>query len=176
MVNPEIKVKYTCTIINSNDKPLFVITPEDECVSIQSQSPSSAWRSVFKKLALKNPKDDNVRKSINGASRFGLTNPIVSHLIRELYIASSDSYSFSAPSSPSSSPIQVLKKRKSTTDLSSSEDLSLSEEEPMKFPRVETVMVSSHTSEEIIFHSREEFDDLEAAVVTLSALKFCTVY
>jgi len=181
MVNPEINVKYTCTILNSNDKPLFVITPEDEPLSIQSHSPSSAWKTVFKKLAARNPKDENARKSINGASHFGLTNPIVSHLIRELYITSSDSFAqFASPSSPSGSPIPGLKKRKSSTDLSSSEDLSPSlnseSEEPLKFPRVETVMISSHASEEIVFHSREELDDLEFAVTTLSALKFCTVY
>jgi len=190
MMTPEINVKYTCSILNSNDKPLFVITPEDECKSIQSHSPSGAWRTVFKRLALKNedPTNSPSRKSINGNARFGLVNPIVIHLLKEMFVTSDSSSSspFNLPASPILSNLSPLnspniRKRKSSIDLN--ED-SLNqkninnyqeEEEPMKFPRVETVMISSKL-EEIVFHSRQELEDLERAVATLNLLKFCTVY
>jgi len=185
MTNPEINVKYTCSIIESNDKPVFVIYAEDEQKAIQSHSPCGAWKAVFRKLS--SHVVDTSRRSVNGTARFGLSNPIVNALIKELLPSDIDKNSV-LPSSPSSSssgsstnsPASRLRKRKSLTDLYSSEDnltpTHYVEEEPMKFPRVETVMVTKNSCEEVVFNSREELDDLETAVNILNALKFCTVY
>jgi hypothetical protein len=125
MLNPEVRVKYTSEIIDGGDKPQFMVTAEDEPNNgIISYSPSGAWRTVLKKVMLKNPNEDSRKNiSVSGTLRFGLVHPIVSHLIRELPGAEKckdlgDSWS----SSPSNSP-SLGRKRRSEEDLSESEDL-----------------------------------------------------
>jgi len=174
--NPHKLVKYTCSITDGGDRPLFLILPEDEAKPIQTHSPSASWRAIFKKLASKisSLNDSNTsilsRKNINGSLRFGLCHPVVIQLIKEVAAA--------VEKSPLPSPPYALRKRKSLTDLSSSsceEPMEGDNEQPLKFPRVEIVH-TLHSSEEIVFNTPEELQDLEIAVATLNALKFCTVY
>jgi len=182
MLNPEVRVKYTSEIIDGGDKPQFMVTAEDEPNNgIISYSPSGAWRTVLKKVMLKNPNEDSRKNiSVSGTLRFGLVHPIVSHLIRELPGAEKckdlgDSWS----SSPSNSP-SLGRKRRSEEDLSESEDL---EEVNKRLKREddadEDYEMSEHDSfsaRGVSFATRKEIDDLESAVATLHALKYCAVY
>jgi len=182
MNTPEISVKYACSIVDGGEKPLFVILAEDESKSIQSHSPSGAWKIVFSRLCEKTGEEMPPRKTINGVGRFGLQNPHVVHLIKELSDSERAPSSFSFNNSPTlslGSPSPLLRKRKSSVDLASNEDSftlttnSSAEEGLLKFPRVEKL---HNSNEEIVFHTKEELDDLETAVETLNALKFCSVY
>lgn len=174
MNNPDTSVRYTCSIVDAGDKPLFVILAEDESKSIQSHSPSAAWKTIFSRVCEKTGEELPPRKIINGTGRFGLLNPHVIHLIKE----QADCI-FSSPSTNSSSPFSSLRKRKARLEDSSSATTKTKYggEIAIKFPRVEKIDGSDpDCNEEIIFHSQEELDDLEIAVATLTALKFCSVY
>lgn len=175
MNTPETSVRYSCTIVDGGDKPLFVILAEDETKSIQSHSPSGAWKTVFSRISDKTGEELPPRKAINGSGRFGLQNPHVVHLIKELSESERPaSFVFNNLPNVTNSPgISSPRKRKSSIDLSSEEHFNSAEEGNIKFPRVEKLKDSN---DEIVFNSKEELDDLETAVATLNALKFCSVY
>jgi len=182
MVNPDVRVKYTSQIIDGGDKPQFMVTAEDDANNaIISYSPSGAWRTVLKRVMVKTGNDEARKNiSVSGTLRFGLAHPIVSHLIKELPGADKcRDLGGSWSSSPSNSP--SIRKRKSDEDLSSSEDL----EEMTKKPRRQDEEDEDFSASEnysyfsargVSFSSRQEIDDLESAVATLQALKYCAVY
>jgi len=179
--NPDLRVKYTSEIIDAGDKPQFMVTAEDDSTHpIISYSPSGAWRIVLKRLMIQ---DDSTNMSVSGTLRFGLTHPIVSHLIRELPNAdkckdSGETWS----SSPSNSP-SLGRKRRSEEDLSESETIDESSKRlkvGMDEDDDEDYCVSEYESHfsarGVSLSSRKEIDDLESAVATLQALKYCAVY
>jgi len=181
MVNPELRVKYTSQILDDGDKPQFIVTAEDDLDNpIISYSPSGAWRSILKKVMSKNPNEEARKNiSVSGTLRFGLAHPIVSHLIRELPGAerckdSGESWS----SSPSNSP-SLARKRRSDDDLSDSEMEEVSKKQKRQ-DDVDEDYSPLHEYDSFsargVFASRKELEDLESAVATLHALKYCTVY
>jgi len=175
MLNPELRVKYTCQIIDGGDKPQFVVTAEDEPNnSITSYSPSAAWRAVLKKVYTKNGEEAKKNASISGALRFGLAHPLVSQLIRDLPNAEKcKEYTGDYSSSPSSSPTFGRKRRTSDEEFSDSDDDY--EEDTTKKQKLASYDFDS-TLTNSLFTSKKELDDLESAVATLQALKYCSVY
>jgi len=175
MLNPEIRVKYSSQIIDGGDKPQFVVTAEDDpSSSIISYSPSGAWRTVLKRVMVKSGNDDSRKNiSVSGTLRFGLAHPIVSHLIREMPNADKcKDLIGSWSSSPSNSPTLGRKRSSSEEDLSDSEDAF--EEADSKKQKYDYDFESSLSN--TLFSSKKELEDLECAVATLQALKYCAVY
>jgi hypothetical protein len=182
MVNPDVRVKYTSQIIDGGDKPQFMVTAEDDANNaIISYSPSGAWRTVLKRVMVKTGNDEARKNiSVSGTLRFGLAHPIVSHLIKELPGADKcKDLGGSWSSSPSNSP--SIRKRKSDEDLSSEEDLEEMTKKPRRQDEEDEDFSASEndsyfSSRGVSFSSRQEIDDLESAVATLQALKYCAVY
>jgi len=173
MVNPEIRVKYTSEIVDGGDKPQFMVTADDDHNSpIISYSPSGAWRTVLKRVMAKNGSDDSRKNiSVSGSLRFGLAHPIVSHLIRELpNIDNCKDLIGSWSSSPSNSP-RLGKRSSSEEEYSDSEDAF--EEETTKKQKIDYDFEPFTST---LFSSKKEMEDLETAVATLQALKYCAVY
>jgi hypothetical protein len=189
-VNPSTKVLYTSEIIDLGDRPLFVVTPSDETnVSISSSSPSGAWKLIHKRVIGKggNPPPEGPKSpSLSGIARFGLNHPVIIPILRGLPNASKI---------PTFSGIHVDGKAMETafsdfTSIStrkrraSSDSDSLSDDDPNYFMENKFLRKSefpesgkapgdeSETSSE----SHEEIEDLESAVATLGALKYCVVY
>jgi len=173
MVNPEIRVKYTSEIVDGGDKPQFMVTADDDHNNaIISYSPSGAWRTVLKRVMAKNGSDDSRKNiSVSGSLRFGLAHPIVSHLIRELpNIDNCKDLTGSWSSSPSNSP-RLGKRSSSEEEYSDSEDAF--EEETTKKQKIDYDFEPFTST---LFSSKKEMEDLETAVATLQALKYCAVY
>jgi hypothetical protein len=181
MSNPEVRVKYTSQILEGGDKPQFVVTAEDDPLNpIVSYSHSGEWRSVLKRVMSRTASEEARKNvSVSGTLRFGLAHPIVSHLIRELPGAEKcKDNGGSWSSSPSNSP-SLGRKRRTEDDLSEGEDSDESLGKRQKRDSSdEDYSVSeyeSHFSTRSVA-SRKEIDDLESAVATLHALKYCAVY
>lgn len=175
MTNPELRVKYTCQIVDGGDKPQFVITAEDEPNnSISSYSPSAAWRTVLKKVYNKSGEEAKKNTSVSGALRFGLAHPLVSQLIRELPNADKcKDYTGEYSSSPSSSPTFGRKRRTGDEEFSDSDEDY--EEDTTKKQKLASYDLDA-TLTNSLFTSKKELEDLESAVATLQALKYCSVY
>jgi hypothetical protein len=181
MNNPEMRVKYTSQILEGGEKPQFVVTAEDDQLNpIVSYSPSGAWRTVLKRVMSKSTSEEARKNvSVSGTLRFGLAHPIVSHLIRELPGAEKcKDNGGSWSSSPSNSP-SLARKRRTEDDVSEGEESDESYgKRQKKDSSDEDYTVSeyeSHFSTRGV-SSRKEIDDLESAVATLQALKYCAVY
>lgn len=192
MINPEHRVRYTSKIIDGGDRPSFVVIAEDDPDHpILSHSPSGAWKIVLKRIASKstNTLDDRKNISVSGAVRFGLSHPVVVSLFKEL--PNSDKCKeFLIPSSPeqsdlspSSSPPFARKRKNQETTSSSNEDSEGSEDsleslnKALKHTSIINVDFDDRFSQRsVLFNTREEIDDLENAVATLYALKYCSVY
>jgi len=170
MVNPDVQVKYTSQILDGGDKPQFVVTAEDDPNnSIISYSPSGAWRAVLKRVLSKGgPNDSRKNLSVSGTLRFGLAHPIVTHLIRELPEADRCS---EWSSSPSVSPTLGRKRRSSDEEFSDS----TSDDD---FEDISKKQKLDYEPESLLtmFASKKDLEDLESAVATLQALKYCAVY
>jgi hypothetical protein len=178
MHNPEVRVKYTSQIIDTGDKPQFVVVAEDDpSNAIISYSPSGAWRTVLKRVMAKSGSDDTRKSiSVSGTLRFGLAHPVVSHLIRELPGAEKcRDYSGAWSSSPSSSPTLGRKRLSSDEEYSDSGD-DFEEIVTIKRQKKESEFDSALASITFSIASKKELEDLESAVATLQALKYCTVY
>jgi len=197
MNNPDQRVKYTSQIVDAGDRPQFVVTAADDPQNpIVSHSPSGAWRTVLKRVMGKGLSEDTKKNiSVSGTLRFGLAHPVISNLIRDLPGASdipshllspsSPSTVYQAPSSPTSefspstSPMQTRKRKMQHSDSSEEE---FSDEElllnigPMKQSKIASYDVDAFSARDVQFESREEMDDLESAVATLNALKYCVVH
>jgi hypothetical protein len=181
-VHPEEKVKYTCQIIDAGDKPQFVITAADDMANpVVSGSPSAAWRAVLKRIS--NKTGQILTDTTNGCHRFGLAHPVVASLLRELPILSmeqhqnKDTQDNSDQSEESySGRSRRSAKRKKISYLDSSSDDSSSE---YYVPRTRNEAKVYRSLEEESFSAesffmnmtREEIEDLEAAVITLNGLK-----
>jgi len=178
MLFPEMRVKYTSQIINGGDKPQFVVTAEDDPNNaIISHSPSGAWRTVLKRVLGKSGTEDSRKNiSVSGTLRFGLAHPVVSHLIRELPNAEKcKDVTGEWSSSPSNSPTLGRKRRSSdeeVSDSTSEDDF----EETTKRQKIDNVVDYESDSILTMFDSKKELEDLESAVATLQALKYCAVY
>jgi len=163
-INPEKQVKYTSQILDVNERPQFVVTAADDTEHpvISSESPSECWRIILQhfvsnddesySLSQTNFSDSssNVsigKLSVSGRMRFGLTHPEVNALIKEL-----PNFDLIGPFSPSS-------KRKYTSISDDSADDSQLQRSSSK---LRSSLIQS--------------DDLDAAIATLQALKYCSVY
>jgi len=188
MHNPDVKVKYTSQIIDAGDRPQFVVTASDDLVNpIISHSPSSCWRTVLKRVMSKQLNSDIKKNvSVSGTMRFGLAHQLVSLLIREL--PNADLYQdLDTPDSPDwtpdSSPTLDRKQKKRKSLLHSSSGSSSSSEDYFDNDSSDSYKEAKYSDEETYFAksrnsqwTREEWDDLENAVATLQALKYCAVY
>jgi len=78
MKDPEKRVKYTSQIVDSGDRPQFIVSPADDPQNpIISHSPSSAWKTVLKRVIGKGaPEETRKNISVSGALRFGLAHPL----------------------------------------------------------------------------------------------------
>jgi len=176
MTNPEQRVKYTSEITDGGDKPQFVVTAEDDPQNpIISYSPSGAWRAVLKKVFEKNGGEDSAKNtSVSGALRFGLAHPIVAQLVRELPNADKcKDFSGEYSSSPSNSPTFGRKRRFSDEEYSDSDE---DYEDITKKQRLSSSYDLETSPTNSLFTSKQELEDLESAVATLQALKYCAIY
>jgi len=169
MTNPDSRVKYTSSIIDSGEKPQFTVTAEDDpSHPISSTTPSGAWRIVLKKVIGKGMIDDERKNvSVSGALRFGLSHPVVANLIRQL------------PNASIISTLPARKRKSSSTDESStdeSEDFLLPKVQKIESPSHEVSYEEFFTARDVQFQTREEMDDLESAVATLHSLRFLSAY
>jgi len=155
MKNTDTRTRYTSEIVEFNGRPKFIVTAADDPLNpIAADTPSEAWKIVLQSLLPK--EQSNAKISVCGGLRFGLSHPTVSQLIRELPHAEK-CIEIQLQYSPSS------RKRKSYPP-SESDDISL--DGKSKILRNEDSMDVS---------SGDEMD-IESAVATLHALKYCTVY
>jgi len=157
-LHPDKQVRYTSMIVDAGDRPQFIVIPSDEPDQsvISNESPSECWRIILQHFVDANDHNAvsvNQKISVSGRLRFGLTHPDVAALIRDLPNCDRAQELF-PPMSPS--------KRKYSNISDDSE-----EESKLKARRYE---VSSRSS------SRDEVDDLESAIATLQALKYCSVF
>jgi len=187
MIQPLRAVKYTSKIVEAGDRPQFVVIAEDDPENpVTGSTPSAAWKIVMKKIAMKT-NDQSKLPAASGAVRYGLSHPIVAALIRELPNADKCKDIAAVPSfpeledsdySPSSSPT-MTRKRKNFESLS--DDNSESSEDNMEQSLKARLITpsdyeDSFSARSVLFATREEIDDLESAVATLYALKYCAVY
>jgi len=177
MINPDQRVKYTSQIVDDGTKPQFIVTAADDLENpIVSYSPSGAWRTVLKRVMGKGMSDDSKKNiSVSGTLRFGLAHPVVSHLIRELpngsdLLAPMESDNYSSSKKRKSSDIE----RESSPELSS--DSAMSTPSSPGSPKYARYEHEHFSARDVLFTTREELDDLENAVATLQALKYCTVF
>ncbi|PRP84544.1 hypothetical protein PROFUN_05879 [Planoprotostelium fungivorum] len=166
-------IKYTCTIKNNDGRIEFVISCTDGSTDITSHSLSSAWRLLHKRL----PKTDR-SVSIFGVDKFGLTHPAMLQLFSQM------------PNGEAAMQLQKQmiegtfnKKRKYSSGSSSEGEEPkikvIKRQEPI-VKKTEAIMktetlVKTETLPTTRF-TQNEVDDLESAVMTLSSLKYCSVY
>jgi len=155
MLNPETRVRYTSQIVESNGRPQFIVTAADDpSRPIMADSPSEAWKSILKTFLPPDQQDTKI--SICGGLRFGLSHPTVSQMIRDL------------PNAEKCIEIQLQyspsRKRKASTPSMDSDDSSFDSKSKV------------HRNEDSMDVSSGDEMDIESAVATLQALKYCTVY
>jgi hypothetical protein len=155
MLNPETRVRYTSQIIESNGRPQFIVTPADDpSRPIVADSPSEAWKTILKSFLPPDQQDTKI--SICGGLRFGLSHPTVSQMIRDL------------PNAEKCIEIQLQyspsRKRKASNPSMDSDDSSYDSKSKV------------HRNEDSMDVSSGDEMDMESAVATLQALKYCTVY
>jgi len=156
-VNPDKQVRYTSMIVDAGDRPQFIVVPADEPEQpiISNESPSECWRVVLQHFLVSNDHDATTQKlAVSGHLRFGLTQPDVAGLIRDLPNADRVLAMF-PPASPS--------KRKYSSDDS--------EEDTKIKARKYSISRSASSSS-----ARDDVDDLDSAIATLQALKYCSVF
>jgi len=162
-VNPDRQVRYVSQILDNGERPQFVVTAMDDLEHpvYSTESPSSCWRIILQHF-IDTPINTDLNEhntttstsnqnklSVSGRYRFGLTQSEVSTLLKELPNAEKALDLF-VPMSPS--------KRKFTSD-----DI---------FD--DSKKVQRHTRNSSV--AREDMDDLESAIATLQALKYCSVF
>jgi len=161
MLDPRVEVKYTSQIVDVGDKPQFVVTAADNpCHPIVGDTPTEAWRVILQHFLPR--EDQNQKISVGGTLRFGISHPLVASLIRELPNADKCRDIMDSPS-------RKRKTQNSGDDWTSSGDDSESR-------KVLRNSFDNFSARDVNFTSRDDMDDLESAVATLQALKYCTVY
>lgn len=186
-VSPDDKIKYTCQITDSGDKPQFVITPADDTANpVVAASPSAAWRAVLKRISAKT--GQMLTDTTNGCHRFGLAHSVVASLLRELPILSMEQHQNKESQDNSDQSEESYSgrsrrsaKRKKISYMDSSSDDSGSE---YYVPRTRNEAKFYNSLEEESFSAenffmnmtREEIEDLESAVITLQGLKHQRVF
>jgi len=86
-INPEKQVRYTSMVVDAGDRPQFIVIPSDEVDQpiISNESPSDCWRTILQHFIDSNDHDAVTQKlSVSGHLRFGLSQPDVAALIRDL--------------------------------------------------------------------------------------------
>jgi len=159
-LNPDREVLYTSMIVDASDRPQFVVIASDEPDSpyVSNQSPSHCWRMVLQQFVDTDDLSSSTHKiSVSGHLRFGLTHPEVAALIRDLPNAAQAQVLF-PPLSPSKRKYNYI------SDDSADEAKSKAQRNENSFSRGSN------------FNARDDADDLESAIATLQALKYCTVY
>jgi len=182
MKDNEVMVKYVSLISDDGSKPLFVVTASDDPSNpVLGSSASRAWKTVYKRAF----GDGANPKHISGNSMYGLNHPTVRKIIHELpnareaillmtpslrkrksksivdedYDSSSSTGSFKAAKLESSSSSDDLSEYNRGRLVHSTSNSSLD------YPLDDDLTDQSHMNS-------GELDDLEAAVKTLSSLKF----
>jgi len=181
-VNPDDKIKYTCQITDAGDKPQFMITPADDSSNpVVASSPSAAWRAILKKISFKT--GQMLTDTTNGCHRFGLAHSVVASLLRELPILSMEQHqnkdnqdnSDQSEESYSGRSRRSAKRKKISYMDSSSEESSSEYYVPRTRSEAKfySSMEEDSFSAESLFMNmtREEIEDLEAAVITLQGMK-----
>jgi len=187
MANPDQRVKYTSQIVDDGTKPQFIVTAADDHEHpIISHSPSGAWRTVLKRVMGRGISEDSKKNiSVSGTLRFGLAHPVVSHLIRELpganLVPLFDSDSSSEKKgrkrkSDSDREAEVEAEGDSSPESNSDSSISSGPSSPEASPKIQRREHENFSARDVLFTTREELDDLESAVATLQALKYCTVF
>jgi len=156
-LQPDRQVRYTSMIVDAGDHPQFIVVAADEPDQpiISNESPSVCWKMILQHFM--DTDDHNAtpvsqKISVSGKLRYGLTHPDVAALIRELPNADKAQDLF-PPMSPSKRKYHYI-----------SDD---SADEAKKAQR------SSFSTRNV---SRDEMHDLESAIATLHALKYCSVF
>jgi len=89
ITNPELRVKYTCQIVDIGGRPQFLVDPSDHTGPPMSYaySPSAAWNAVM--VPSNQPSSLGSREPDlgSGSARFGLIHPVVVRLLRELLVS-----------------------------------------------------------------------------------------
>jgi len=172
-INPEKQVRYTSQIVDVNERPQFVVTAADdpEHPVISQESPSDCWKQILQSFvnnddespnnnfSLMNSNSSNSlssygdKLSVSGRMRFGLTHPEVRELIKDM-----PNYEMIGPQSPF--------KRKYNNISDDSDD------SKMRTQVNGPLMRKSRTLDQMDQYQY----DLESAVATLQALKYCSVY
>lgn len=156
-INPGKQVRWTSQIVDCGERPQFIVTASDDIAHpfVSHESPAACWRAIlqfFKENDESNSISSTDKLSVSGRLRFGLTVPEVASLIRELPHADK-AFELLGSMSPS--------KRKYQSDDSS-------DEVRMKVQRGYGINFSSRV--------RDDAEDIESAIATLQALKYCSVY
>jgi len=185
MRNPSQRVQYVSQIVDAGDRPQFVVTVADDPSNpIISHSPSGCWRTVLKRVMGKIGSEEAQKNiSVSGSMRFGLAHPVIAHLIRELPRAdlcldidfsNNTTESDESPQPRNKQHQQYENKKRSSSDSSSEER---DDDFAAKFAKLEGYSTTATmTTRTPLFQTREELEDLESAVATLQALKYCAVY
>jgi superfamily II DNA or RNA helicase len=83
-ITPEGRCKYTCEIVDDGERPLFVVTPEDDPANAsKAPSASQAWKNILDRVN-KLKADNSKRSSVSGPEYFGFGIREVAELIHEL--------------------------------------------------------------------------------------------
>lgn len=81
---PDARCKYVCEIVDDGERPLFVVTPEDDPENpSKAHSASQAWKNILDRVN-KLKADNNKRSSVSGPEYFGFGIREVAELIQEL--------------------------------------------------------------------------------------------
>lgn len=81
--DPTSRLIYSCEVREGPAGPSFAVTPRgaDECAG-EGPSPQAAWNAMAKKMAAKGNLERPNRVTVPGAELFGLTHPVVLHLLQ----------------------------------------------------------------------------------------------
>lgn len=163
-INPEKQVKYLSQILESGDGPEFVVTASDdpEHPIVSRENPSECWRQIllyFMEID-ESSEVSSEELSVCGRMRFGLTQPEVVSLMRELPY-----YHKAVESTGSLSPTTKRKHQNSDEHV----DIA------MKAPKFKPYMTRSSSTTNLSSRG-DDIGDLESAVATLQGLKYCLVF
>eukprot|EP01114_Cavostelium_apophysatum_P015902 TRINITY_DN4429_c0_g1_i2.p2 TRINITY_DN4429_c0_g1~~TRINITY_DN4429_c0_g1_i2.p2 ORF type:complete len:403 (+),score=82.53 TRINITY_DN4429_c0_g1_i2:1402-2610(+) len=180
--SPGQLIKYTSLIIDGGDHPKFVVTcADDPTPATPHDSATDAWSPVLRNIFQDKPVPD---EAISGSALFGLTHPVIEHLLRQLPLAkeavlenelraakrkpvSDVDSDYDSSTSPSSSKSRKFRSKIGETEPPRRRELVSS----ASCSRVSLIYASEEDKEGALKRSKDDLD-LEEAVNTLSFLKF----
>lgn len=85
-LDPNVRTRYTCEILQANKQPLFRITPADDAANpVVAKSASQAWTKILERInEKKHAKEKAKRTSVSGPEYFGFGIDVVAELIAKL--------------------------------------------------------------------------------------------